>query len=232
MPKDNNIGIKIELVKDNKSGKLKMVAHFNSNSPNILIKNNEYMWIPTIDERELIDEAFNFIPYEKTNKTHPDPIFSAEESKKDKPSFKEESPSFKPDIDMHRETQDELAETPPLEKEEPSVFEITGDESYQANEQIEKEIDANLEKKQDQLAMKAKVKIKQNQDEKEYDDEKTDIEKSEEGSIVEADSDAIEAALQRRMNKEDKDDSFKEVDEQTIIDRVLNQKKKGRWSKK
>lgn len=48
-----------------------------------------------------------------------------------------------------------------------------------------------------------------------------------EGVIVRADDSAIERALK----KEDEDNSIKEVDEQTIIDKVLSQKKKGKWNK-
>ena len=48
--------------------------------------------------------------------------------------------------------------------------------------------------------------------------------------IVEADADAIDDAI-KKHTKED-DESIVEADEQTIIDKVLSQKKKGRWSKK
>jgi hypothetical protein len=52
--------------------------------------------------------------------------------------------------------------------------------------------------------------------------------KKEERVIVEADDAAIDAALKRHI---DDDKSFVEVDEQTILDRVLSQKKKGKWTK-
>ena len=48
--------------------------------------------------------------------------------------------------------------------------------------------------------------------------------------IVEADSEAIEAALKKRTDEED-DKSMIAADEQTIVDRVLSQKKKGKWSR-
>ena len=48
--------------------------------------------------------------------------------------------------------------------------------------------------------------------------------------MKEADNDAIEKALKKHVDTEN-DDSMKEVDEQTIIDRVLSQKKKGKWGK-
>ncbi|MDH7517506.1 MAG: hypothetical protein QHH19_04095 [Candidatus Thermoplasmatota archaeon] len=46
--------------------------------------------------------------------------------------------------------------------------------------------------------------------------------------IVKADEKAIERALKKDI---DEDDSIREVDEQTIIDKVLSQKKKGKWSR-
>ena len=46
--------------------------------------------------------------------------------------------------------------------------------------------------------------------------------------IVKADSEAIEEALKR--HKQDKDESMIDVDEKTIIEKVLKQKKK--WNKK
>ncbi len=231
MHKDKNFGIKIELVKDTRSGKLKMVAHFNSNSPNVIIENNEYIWIPTTDEKELIDEAFSFIPLEKTSKTNSnlnfEPELPAEEALKTEPIFEKKPEISKPFL--HKETEEKIITAPTFEKEEPTVFEVTKEEAFPAEENIEEEVEKELEKKQNKNPMAAKVQIKQN----EHDEEKTDTKKPEdEGMIVEADADAIEAALKRHAAKEDRDDSFKEVDEQTIIDRVLSQKKKGKWTKK
>ncbi len=236
MPKDKNVGIKIELVKDTRSGKLKMVAHFNSNSPNVIIENNEYIWIPTIDEKELIDEAFSFIPSEKTSKTNSNLNFepelpAEEETSKPEPIFEKKPEVSRPFL--HKEAEEKIITTPTFEKEEPTVFEVTKEESFPAEETIEEEVEKELEKKQNKNPMTAKVQIKQNEPKIEYDEEKTDKKKPEdEGIIVEADADAIEAALKRHAGKEDRDDSFKEVDEQTIIDRVLSQKKKGKWTKK
>ena len=47
------------------------------------------------------------------------------------------------------------------------------------------------------------------------------------GIIVEADFDAIEAALEKHIGS--RDNTIVEADEKTIIDRVLKQKKKGKW---
>lgn len=49
--------------------------------------------------------------------------------------------------------------------------------------------------------------------------------------IVAADDAAIERALKKRNDK-DENDSLVQADERLIIEKVLNQKKKGKWSKK
>lgn len=51
-----------------------------------------------------------------------------------------------------------------------------------------------------------------------------------ESILVSADADAIDAALKKR--REEKDKTIVEADEQTIIDKVLSQKKKGKWGRK
>ena len=47
--------------------------------------------------------------------------------------------------------------------------------------------------------------------------------------LVAADSHAIDEALKK--NREKKEEGLVEVDEQTIVDKVLSQKKKGKWKK-
>jgi hypothetical protein len=55
-----------------------------------------------------------------------------------------------------------------------------------------------------------------------------DIDEMDEGIIAKADDAAIERALKKNV---DDDKIIKEVDEQTIIEKVLSQKKKSKWSK-
>ena len=62
-----------------------------------------------------------------------------------------------------------------------------------------------------------------NDDLKNYGDEQ------DKGLIVEADAEAIDEAIKKHSKD---DDAIVEADEQTIIDKVLSQKKKGRWSRK
>lgn len=58
--------------------------------------------------------------------------------------------------------------------------------------------------------------------------EETPSKQQNEGAIVKADEKAIERALKK---EQEEDDTIKEVDEQTIIDKVLSQKKKGKWNR-
>ena len=62
-------------------------------------------------------------------------------------------------------------------------------------------------------------------------DKHTEPKKDEDTTIISADADAIDAALEKRRRSK-KDDSIVEADEQTIIDKVLSQKKKGKWARK
>ena len=119
----------------------------------------------------------------------------------------------------------------PIEKSQPTVFEATPQPLTPEPKSQEKELNFDLNKTLEPKteAMSPKVEVKQGIDTDDA-DKKSD-KNPEEGILVEADADAIEAAL-KKHSKDDKADSFKEADEKTIVDRVLSQKKKGKWSKK
>jgi hypothetical protein len=195
MAKNDKINIRIEVYKDKNSGKLSIRTHFDSNAPNVVMDSDGYIWMPTFEEKEFINEAFQLIPME---------TFTPNKEKLEKA---EENLGTKP-----------IVHFPKIEKQkEPSVFKQT--ESDLTDEHSEKDVfekkeninNKKFEKEQDELSSNEK-----------------EIRKKEERVIVEADNAAIDAALKRRM---DDDKSFVEVDEQTILDRVLSQKKKGKWSK-
>ena len=61
MSKVNNINIKLEVFKDNSSGKLSIMAHFDSNAPNVFEEKDGIFWMPTVEENELLNDAFQFI---------------------------------------------------------------------------------------------------------------------------------------------------------------------------
>jgi len=195
MSKNDNINIRLEVCKDKNSGKLSIRAHFNSNAPNVAMDKEGYIWMPTFEEKEFINEAFQLIPTDNF------------------PSNKEKMQRLEDNLDTKPFTH-----LPKIEKQkEPTVFTKKDDDT--TDEQFEKNV---FEKR-----LNINNKRYETEREEPYPYEK-EARKKEERVMVEADDAAIEAALKRRID----DESFVEVDEQTIIDRVLSQKKKGKWSKK
>ena len=206
MSKDK-INIKLEVYRDNTSGKLTIMAHFNEKAPNVHIDKNEYSWIPTVEEKNLLTEAFELItpppssPYTK-------PTTNYTNLKEEKPTSEQTIQHEETPEPLEVETKTEEEPIPPLEKtNEPAVFEVTEEEN------IEKDIDKKLEQETSKTTNSNTTATKKEEEER---------------ILVEADSETIEAALKKHIEK-DKDDSIVEVDEQTIIDKVLNQKKKGKW---
>jgi len=216
MTKDDKINIKLEVCRDKTSGKLSITAHFNSNAPNIFKDKDSYSWIPTAEEKDLINEAFQLMPidagYTPSGKTTPKP---EKEEKSVPESVIEEEIQPTPETQPQK---DEIkpADLPPLEKSDDSdVFEIT-DKDIKGDD-LDKEIDKKIE----ETPTKA--------DEPKPDESEDKKKEKDEGIIVEADSEAIEAALKKHTEK---DKSIVEADEKTIIDKVLSQKKKGKWSRR
>lgn len=267
MSKNEKIHIKLEICKDN-SGKLTIMAHFNNNAPNIIINNNEYTWMPTIEEKELLNDAFNYFPLnKKTNQEEVKPKSPEPEIQKPIMEFKNEQEiktheKFKPIEEVKPSTEQKPLEHRPIE-EKPIKYEKPDETIQQINKQqitkeehtktIEEEpveekkgkpnvfeiaVDDKppldeVEEPKSRGEMEVKVQIKKEEiNEEELDtDIKSKKEKEEEEKILkEADNDAIEKALKKHIDNGD-DDTIKEVDEQTIIDRVLSQKKKGKWGK-
>jgi len=216
MTKDNKVNIKLEVVKEKISGKIGIMVHFDSGSPNVVKDKDGYFWIPTLDEKDLIREAYDFLSGEKITMSPtktptetpkkeeppiPEPKVEIKKEEIETPTIEnpeETIPTPEPEIKQEEPPVEEPSpkeETPPKISEE-TVFEITGEEPTKTEE-------PPAEEKNEKNEEKAKV-------------------------IVAADEDAIEAALKKHTD----DDSLVEADEKTIIDRVLSQKKKGKWSKK
>lgn len=223
MSKDNKVNIKLEVCRDKNSGRLRIMAHFTANAPNVTIYQDEYIWIPTPEEKDLINEAFELIPLTaslaasaKPVTTVPEPVIgeaTPEPEIKEELKIKEE-----PGKDYKPEIEEKQIEESSIKKEEPTVFEVTHEQS------IEKDIDNALDEKD----MDVKVDIKDN--EESSSETPSEDKKEEKDIIISADEDAIEAALKKHSDK-DKDESIKEADEKTIVDKVLSQKKKGKWTR-
>ena len=62
MTKDNSIFIKIEITRDKKTGKLNIITHFDKNAPNFYEDKNGFYWIPTEEEKDLLNDSFDLMP--------------------------------------------------------------------------------------------------------------------------------------------------------------------------
>ena len=222
MTKDDKINIKLEVCRDKTSGKLAIMAHFDANAPNIVKDKDGYHWMPTQEETDLINEAFELMPMDATNITPKKTTESPEVKKEVTPGSE---PITKDDIQLEPEIKSTVDEQkhedlPPMEKSDDSaVFKVT--KKYIKTDDLDKDIDKKLED------INAKINKPVIEDTKidGLDTEKID----DKGIIVEADADAIEEALKKHTG-DDKD--IIAADEQTIVDRVLSQKKKGKWNKR
>lgn len=209
MTMDDMINIKLEVCRDKTSGKLLIMAHFDEKAPNVSKDKNSYFWMPTEREKDLIDEAFELMPidadYSPPNKTIPKP-----EEKKLTTEIQPKDDEKKP-IDML-----------PLEKpDESAIFEVTdGDIKTE-------DLDNIADKKIEDASTKVD---KQTTEEPTSNELETEKKEEADRIIVEADSDAIEAALKKHTDNND-GNSMVEADEQTIVDKVLSQKKKGKWGR-
>lgn len=208
MSKDNKINIRLEVFKDRNSGKLSISAHFNHNAPNIYRDKDGYIWMPTEEEKDLINEAFDLISIGPVVPSPKDTFEELGEDKKVKPKKEETKTEREKPMDV-----------PPLNKE-PVVFKATAND-IRTDEFVK---DADLPDKD----IQDKPHEQERREQPKFDEKETEKEEDE-GFIVEADEDAINAALKKHVGK---DKSFVEADEQTIIEKVLSQKKKGKWSRK
>lgn len=230
MTKDNRINIKLEVCKDKTSGKLSITAHFDSSAQNVIQNKDGYFWLPTREEKDFLIEAFELFPVDGgyvTPTRHNDKI---QETKREQPRLKPEpepisrdEPELEPEIKIRaQEETSEPEDLPPLEEptNQPDVFSVT--DEHIKSDNFEKEIDKKIEEI-------TPPKDKTTTEEPKTDEKKDDKIDENEGFIVEADNDAIEEALKKHQQD---DSSIVEADEKTIIDKVLSQKKKGKWSRK
>ena len=219
--KNDKINIKVEVCRDKTSNKLSIMAHFNDNAPNVFRENGEYYWIPTPEEKELLNEAFELVRVNTPNVN----------SDIDKPKQKEINnikiePEMEPKIPEQKS--DDVS---PLEKiDKPSLFDVNINDKENTNIEKNKGLPNNfIPTKNEETINLGELKNPKEQKKREFDEFEPNKSEMEKGLIVEADSEAIDAALNKYTEK---DDSIVEADEQTIIDRVISQKKKGKWSQR
>ena len=198
MAKDDKIHIKLEICRDEASKKLMIMTHFDNNAPNFFKDDDGYFWMPTIEEKNLINEAFELMPASSMTPTPPKSTPEPPEKHEAPPPEKEVEPEeeVKPEEPSMPSMEDPAPpkDMPPFEKNsESDPFEVTDEEPKAETPPTD-----------------------QNEDDK--------------GFLVEADDKAIEDAI-KKHGKSNDDRSIVEADEQTIIEKVLSQKKKGKWSK-
>ena len=223
MAKQDKVNIRLELIKDKSYGNFTIVAHFDSKAPNVLVDKNEYIWMPTLEEKELLNDAFDFLSTKPTLKQ------AVAKETNTKLSLPEKIPSEEPLYEKipqkYTKPEEKPEELPTLEKEEeeeePNIFEATEKKTTSGYKDAEQNREEPMDAKADITSGESEEKI--------YAEEKKD---EDEGIIVEADAETIEAALKKHAVKDDEDSNLVEADEQTIIDKVLSQKKKGKWSRK
>ena len=218
MTKDDKINLKLEVYKDKNSGKLTLLAHFDKTAPNVYKEKENFVWMPTDEEKNFLNEAFDILPQgttvppvrEDTNSKHDTQV-------EDNDSTKDQT------VDEAKDTQVEQTPT-----EDTVPVDDTPDKSSDTNvtedyNKTEKDTTADLEVSQNDIDEVMLEDI----DKDEVKNLENDPDKA---MIVEADADAIDQAIKKHTKNDD--ETIVEADEQTIIDKVLSQKKKGRWSRK
>jgi len=270
MTEDAKVSIKLEVCRDKTSGKLSITAHFNSNAPNIIKDKDGYCWMPTVEEKDLLNEAFELFPVDGGYVT-PMKSASKDEDKKEDMSMPEpmvgeelepEPEPLQPEGDVK-----EPADLLPLEApNESDVFEATDDHIKNDEKMDDSKVEELIidepkpdepmieepkpeepmidepmidepkpdepmidEPKPDEPMIEEPMIEEPKPEEQKPDEPEGDKKEYGEDMVVEADQDAIEAALKKHTKE---DETLVEADEQTIIDKVLSQKKKGRWSKR
>lgn len=204
MTKDDKINIKIEVLKDRNSGKLSILAHFNLNAPNVKKDKEDFIWIPTFEEKNLINDSFQLIPIDSSLNQIKTLTQNIEDTKKIIHPFQTATEYKQKIYENNSEINKEQSIFNIIKKEIKNENIVRDNSSYYEN--INQK---SIEKKPRYLEINDKFEV--------------------EKKIVDNDSYIIEKALQKNVIK---DNSILEEDEQTIIDRILNQKKKEKWSKR
>ncbi len=220
MTKDDKINLKLEVFKDKNSGKLLLMAHFDKSAPNIYKEKENFLWVPTVEEKDFLYEAFRMMPEGSNVSPSKDNNSKSEEPKETEDTSE---PEIAKEIEESSEEQPSTKDTDTAEKTTDEKLEKLSSISASSDD-IQIEDSKTIEKDDDPPDVDDTML-----EEIDNDEIKTLENEQDKSLIVEADADAIDEAIKKRSKD---DESIVEADEQTIIDKVLSQKKKGRWSKK
>ena len=227
MTKEDKIHIKLEICRDEQSHGLTIMTHFDESAPNFFKDKEGYFWIPTVEEKDFLNEAFEIAPSSGMKMAPEKPVATPPEKKEETPALepvvdkKEEVPTPEPIVDEKEEIL--LPEEPAKEKveEKPEELPLSPFENKETKKHIEMPPLEQTEKEE-------VFEVAREEPAHPYTDNATKEE--DKGVIVEADDDAIEKALKKRQAKEN-DSTIVTVDEKTIVEKVLSQKKKGKWGR-
>lgn len=223
MSKDEKINFKLEVFKDKNSGKLSIMAHFDKSAPNIYKDKENFLWAPTVEEKDFLYEAFKMIPEGSPTPPSKDYDSKSEETKETDDTSEQEKPE---EVEYSSETQLPEKDTKTTEKTTEDKLEKSSEESVSSKDTKSEDTNDTSDTKKEKTNSEVDNAMLEELDDDEL---KTPEDEQDKALIVEADSDAIDEALKKHTKN---DDSIVEADEQTIIDKVLSQKKKGRWSRK
>ena len=212
MSKDDKINLKLEVFKDKNSGKLTLLAHFDKTAPNVYKEKENFLWMPTDEEKNFLNEAFEILP--EGTVTPPT---------KEETPIEETEKTEKQTTDKVEDTKEEQTQPEDTKTVDETIEELIGSKTTDENEKTEDKTATDADETNNEIDDTMLEEI----DKDELKNLDTDQDKA---MIVEADADAIDQAIKKHTK--DDDESIVEADEQTIIDKVLSQKKKGRWSRK
>lgn len=76
MEKKENLFIKVQLEKEQYSGRLMINIYFDKNAPNFFLTNNTINWYPTMDELSFINETFTLLNKNTPTPATPQPTYA------------------------------------------------------------------------------------------------------------------------------------------------------------
>lgn len=214
MTKEDKVHIKLEICRDEQSHELTIMTHFDEHAPNFFKDKEGYFWIPTVEEKDFLDEAFGLVPSGGTKMTPRGPVTTP-------PEEKEETPASEPAIEKEETLLPEPAPVAEKEEEKPEEIPSSPFENKEMEEPAEIPPLEQTEKEE---------VFEMTKEEPAIPDADNATKEEDKGIIVEADDHAIDKALKKRQAEGD-DKSIVEADEKTIVEKVLSQKKKGKWGR-
>jgi len=120
MGEENGIYIKIELCKSNNSNEFAMKIHFDQNAPNLFRNGENYSWMPTTEEMNIMNEASDLITSNKIRKPY------------EKPNYSSPVNNTSPEPPVDHEEQNTF-DTPPLEMSEKTTYREDTNNKYENN---------------------------------------------------------------------------------------------------